>query len=102
MAEVAALGDDVANAGFEHFDLWEAAVVSAGPDALVIGPDFEDAAVARLEGEFVEFLLEGGEQFLGHPSGAQEPFAARAVANGDFVHAARPSRKFLDFKSHLG
>ena len=86
MAKVAALGDDVADAGFEDFDFGEAAVVGAGPDALVVGPDFKDAAVARLEGEFVEFLLEGGEQFLGHPGGAQKPFAARAIANGDFVH----------------
>lgn len=86
MAEVAALGNDVAHAGFEDFDFGEAAVINAGPDALVVGPDFEDTAVAGFEGEFVEFLFEGREQFLGHPGGAQEPFATRAIANGDFVH----------------
>ena len=46
---------------------------------MAVDADFENAAGAWLQGEFADFLLEGCEEFLRHPGGAEEPAALSAV-----------------------
>ncbi len=62
--------------------------VLARPHEFVADAHLEDAAAARRERHAGEFRLEGGEQFLRQPRGAQQPAALGAVGDGDGRGAA--------------
>ena len=79
MAERLVGRDDVADALLQFGDLGKAAFVLARPDYAIAAPDDEHAAGAGYQGDAAEFILEGGEQLLRHPGGAQKPAALPAV-----------------------
>ena len=60
---------------FQLGDFRKAAILFPVPDWLPVGLNPECAAGARLQGDFVQFITEGGEQLLRIPAATQQPVA---------------------------
>jgi len=98
MAERLVRRDNIANALFQFGDFRKAALVLARPDELIAGTDVESAACAGDQGYAAKLILEGGEQFLRHPGGAQQPPALPAIFDLDPRAAhGRPGRAGAGF-----
>src|SRR5690554_49994 len=67
----------------ELFDLRKSTLFLAGPNPCFVYIHLENTPVPRLEGELVNHAVEGGQEFLCHPGGPQQPVAASAVVKGD-------------------
>src|SRR5690606_1929116 len=99
VAEVALRVEAVAHPLLEHLGVGEPAVGRAVPDQAVAVMDPEHPPGARRQWHRAEIGAEGGQQFLRHPGGAQQPLALGAIGNGDmgklrFIHdvlRARPA-----------
>lgn len=64
-------------------DSGKAAFDGALEHGFAVDADDEHAAAAGFEGDFADFLLEGEQQFLGEPAGAQDEAALGAVFDFD-------------------
>ena len=85
MSQIPLGGDSVADDLLEFGDFGEASGDLARPNPFAVGVNLEDSARSRLQGEFGDFAVEGGQQLLRHPGGAQQPAALRAVNDSDVV-----------------
>src|SRR5262249_20589165 len=79
MAQISAGSDAVADELFQLLHVGKAPGGGAGPDFEAIDTGGEDAARAWDQRHFTQFVGEGGEEFLRHPCGAQQPAALGAV-----------------------
>ena len=79
MAEIFFRRDFITQQLFDFFRFWKAVLLFARKQCLAVYADFKDAACAWNQRDFAQFLLEGGEEFLRQPGGAQQPAALRAV-----------------------
>ena len=84
MAEFFVWRNPVADPLFEFLDFGKATFCLTRPNRLTVDPDLEKAAGPIGNERYpTQLLFEGGEQFLSHPSGAQEPPALGAVLDLD-------------------
>src|SRR5712691_10388279 len=83
MAEIAPRIEAVAHALLQGAGVGKTAVDLAIPDDVPVIADLEDAARARHQCHLAKLATEGGQEFLRHPGGAQEPLALRAIADDD-------------------
>ena len=75
MPQLPLRADHIPHPSLQLGDVRKAAICLAFPDWLAIGFDTEYSASARLQGHFVQFVAEGGQQFLRVPGAAQQPVA---------------------------
>ncbi|KAG1249197.1 hypothetical protein G6F65_019218 [Rhizopus arrhizus] len=66
-----------------HLGFGESAIALAVPDQIAVVGDLEDAAGAGLQDHFTQVGRKRGQEFLRHPTGAQQPLALRAVQDDD-------------------
>ena len=92
MAEVPVGSDAVADALLEFLELGKAAFRLPRPDRLAVDAHLEDAAGSGNQRDAGEFLFESGQQFLRHPTGAQQPATLGAVLNLDTRQTRHPFR----------
>jgi hypothetical protein len=83
MAKVTLWRDHIAYAALERCGIGKPAICLALPHGHAIDGDYEYAAGARQQRDFVEVLLKARQQFLGQPAGPEQPAALGSVMNGD-------------------
>src|SRR4051812_36638051 len=82
MTQIAAGVDAVAHHLLEVPDVREAAVALAVPDQRAVEVDLVDAPGAGDEPHLTHLERKSRQDLLGHPAGAQQPVALRAVGDG--------------------
>src|ERR1700680_314327 len=73
----------VADQLLQFLDLREPAPFAPGPDRLAINANLENTAASREQRDLSDNSVNRGEEFLSHPSAAQEPSALGAILNFD-------------------
>jgi hypothetical protein len=87
VAEGAIRGDPIADELLQLLELGEPPAIGARPERDVVERDLEHSLVAGPQRHLGELALEGHEELLRHPGGAEQPPAAGAIGDADDGHA---------------